>query len=143
MDKKRIEQIKLAMLIILYALCFPLISIVFKLIPYILANNTDIDLGGFALDILKHPFVNFVDLSTSNYSVSFIVVHLLVLLLLFIFLHPSKREPFTVVGKTTPVHGSSYWGESHELNVPQQVHFINEKDMKKILELSMKEGAND
>ena len=133
MAKKKQEQVKLIILVILYLLLLPVTLIVFKLLPYILANDTNIELSTFVTTILKHPINTFLE----------IIVQIIVLIVLFVFLHPTKRQPFEVVGKTNPVHGSAYWGEESEINAPKNVHLIPEKSMKKILEKSMRRGKND
>lgn len=143
MAKKKQEQVKLIILFILYLLLLPVILIVFKLLPYIIRNDTNIQINTFVIDILKHPIVTFIEIMQSSYLIPFIVVQLIVLIALFIFLHPTKRQPFEVVGKTNPVHGSAYWGEETEINAPQNVHLIDDKSMKKILKQSMRRGKNE
>ena len=112
-------------------------------LPFIIANDTNIELSTFVTTILKHPINTFLEIIQSTYMIPFFIVQIIVLIVLFVFLHPTKRQPFEVVGKTNPVHGSAYWGEESEINAPKNVHLIPEKSMKKILEKSMRRGKND
>ncbi len=109
-------------------------------LPFIIANDTNIELSTFVTTILKHPINTFLEIIQSTYMIPFFIVQIIVLIVLFVFLHPTKRQPFEVVGKTNPVHGSAYWGEESEINAPKNVHLIPEKSMKKILEKSMRRG---
>ena len=109
MTKKKQEQVKLIVLVILYLLLLPVTLIVFKLLPFILANDTNIELSTFVTTILKHPINTFLEIIQSNYMIPFFIVQIIVLIILFVFLHPTKRQHFEVFGKTTPVHRSSYW----------------------------------
>ncbi|ELB18095.1 hypothetical protein [Enterococcus faecium] len=143
MAKKKQEQVKLIVLVILYLLLLPVTLIVFKLLPFIIANDTNIELSTFVTTILKHPINTFLEIIQSNYMIPFFIVQIIVLIILFVFLHPTKRQSFEVVGKTNPVHGSAYWGEESEINAPKNVHLIPEKSMKKILEKSMRRGKNE
>lgn len=94
-------------------------------------------------DIINQLFNTFLEIIQSTYMIPFFIVQIIVLIILFVFLHPTKRQPFEVVGKTNPVHGSAYWGEESEINAPKNVHLIPEKSMKSILEKSMRRGKND
>lgn len=114
MAKKKQEQVKLIILVILYLLLLPVTLIVFKLLPYIIANDTNIELSTFVTTILKHPINTFLEIIQSNYMIPFFIVQIIVLIVLFVFLHPTKRQPFEVVGKTNPVHGSAYWGKNQK-----------------------------
>lgn len=143
MAKKKQQQVKLIILVILYLLLLPVTLIVFKLLPFIIANDTNIELSTFVTTILKHPINTFLEIIQSTYMIPFFIVQIIVLIILFVFLHPTKRQPFEVVGKTNPVHGSAYWGEESEINAPKNVHLIPEKSMKKILEKSMRRGKNE
>lgn len=143
MAKKKQEQVKLIILVILYLLLLPVTLIVFKLLPYIIANDTNIELSTFVTSILKHPVTTFLEIIQSTYMIPFFIVQIIILIILFVFLHPTKRQPFEIVGKTSPVHGSAYWGEESEINAPKNVHLIPEKSMKKILEKSMRRGKNE
>jgi len=138
MEKKKLEQVKGVILVILYCLILPITMIGFKLLPYIIAVDTTIDLKSFVGTILTHPFQTFLEICQSNYLLAFLIVQLIVLIVLYVFLHPTKRQPFEVVGKTNPVHGSAYWGEESELQAPEKVHLIPQSAMKKILKESMK-----
>ena len=141
MEKKKLEQVKGIILVILYCLALPITMIGFKLLPYIIANDTTIDLKSFVGTILTHPFQTFLEIYQSNYRLAFFIVQFIVLIVLYVFLHPTKRQPYEVVGKTNPVHGSAYWGEESELEVPEKVHLISQGAMKKILKESMKGKA--
>lgn len=143
MAKKKQEQVKLIILVILYLLLLPVTLIAFKLLPYIIANDTNIELSTFVTTILKHPVNTFLEIVQSNYMIPFFIVQIIVLIILFVFLHPTKRKAFEVVGKTNPVHGSAYWGEESEINAPKNVHLIPEKSMKSILEKSMRRGKDE
>ncbi|HGA0805339.1 TPA: hypothetical protein ACGQOD_002194, partial [Streptococcus agalactiae] len=99
-------------------------------LPFIIANDTNIELSTFVTTILKHPINTFLEIIQSTYMIPFFIVQIIVLIVLFVFLHPTKRQPFEVVGKTNPVHGSAYWGEESEINAPKNVHLIPEKSMK-------------
>ena len=143
MAKKKQEQVKLIILVILYLLLLPVTLIVFKLLPFIIANDTNIELSTFVTTILKHPINTFLEIIQSTYMIPFFIVQIIVLIVLFVFLHPTKRQPFEVVVKTNPVHGSAYWGEESKINAPKNVHLIPEKSMKSILEKSMRRGKND
>ncbi len=122
MAKKKQEQVKLIILVILYLLLLPVTLIVFKLLPYIIANDTNIELSTFVTTILKHPINTFLEIVQSNYMIPFFIVQIIVLIILFVFLHPTKRKPFEVIGKTNPVHGSAYWGKN--LKLTHQKMFI-------------------
>ena len=143
MTKKKQVLIKMIILAILYFLLLPVTLIVFKLIPYIIANDTNIDLKNFSINILKHPINSLVEIKQAHYMIPFLIVQIIVLIALYIFLNPVKRQPFEVVGKTNPVHGSAYWGEENEINAPQSVHLISEKSMKSILEQSIRSAENE
>lgn len=143
MTKKQQERIKLILLIILFLLLLPVMLIVFKLLPFIIANDTNIKLDTFVLAILKHPIATYTEIVNSSYLIAFIIAQIILIVALYIFLHPTKRKPYEVVGKTNPVHGSAYWGEESEVNAPQSVHLISEKSMKKILTESMRRGDNE
>lgn len=138
MAKKKQEQVKLIILVILYLLLLPVTLIVFKLLPFIIANDTNIELSTFVTTILKHPINTFLEIIQSTYMIPFFIVQIIVLIVLFVFLHPTKRQPFEVVGKTNPVHGSAYWGGGIRNKCTEKRSFdpwkINEKHIRKINE---------
>lgn len=139
---KKQSRIKWLILGIIYLLVFPVTLIVIKLVPYVIANNTNLKLQVFALAILRHPLATLLGIMHSNYALPFLLLQILIVIMLYIFLHPNKHEPFEVVGRTNPVHGSSYWGKETELNDPEDFHLVQEKSMESILKKSMR-GRKD
>ncbi|EAC5437342.1 hypothetical protein B5H47_16170, partial [Listeria monocytogenes] len=83
MAKKKQEQVKLIILVILYLLLLPVTLIVFKLLPFIIANDTNIELSTFVTTILKHPINTFLEIIQSNYMIPFFIVQIIVLIILF------------------------------------------------------------
>lgn len=143
MKSKKIIFIKFIILSVFYLLIFPITLILFKLIPYIIANDNNIDLENFSFNILKHQIKTLVEITQSHYVLPFIITQAIILLVLFLFINQKKRKPFEVVGKTNPVHGSAYWGEQKEINAPKDVHLVSEKKMKEILKETIGETEND
>lgn len=143
MDKRKQEFVKVVILVGLYLLLLPVILIAFKLLPYIIANDITIELGAFVTGILKNPIPSLLEIVHSTYRLPFFIVQMLVFISLFVFLHPTKRQPFEVVGKTNPVHGSAYWGEQEELDTSTKVQLIPESAMKQRLKKSMRRARNE
>ncbi|MFW3589113.1 hypothetical protein ACODGV_12205 [Vagococcus fluvialis] len=140
---KSINKIKIVLFIIFYSIVYPLTLIVTKLIPYIKNNDTNIELVSFCLDILKSPLKTTLEIFQSPLNLIFIFLQIVVIIMLIVFLNPTKKEPFQVVGKTIGVHGTSYWREEKDLKAPQNVLLLKEKKLKSIILESMKEGENE
>ena len=119
MAKKKQEQVKLIILVILYLLLLPVTLIVFKLLPFIIANDTNIELSTFVTTILKHPINTFLEIIQSNYMIPFFIVQIIVLIILFVFLHPTKRG--RIRNKRTKKCSFDPWK-------------VNEKDIRKVNE---------
>ncbi len=101
MVKKKQEQVKLIILVILYLLLLPVTLIVFKLLPYIIANDTNIELSTFVTTILKHPINTFLEIIQSTYMIPFFIVQIIVLIVLFVFLHPTNANRLRLSEKQT------------------------------------------
>lgn len=142
MKKKKVEIIKMFMLVLFYIVLYPVTLISFKLFPYIKTNDTNIEIGSFIMNIVQKPITTTKEIIGSNMMIAFIIVQIIVLLVLFMFLHPKKRNPYEVVGKTNPVQGGAYWGEESEINAPKNVHLIDESAIRKVLKRSMR-GENN
>lgn len=138
---KKISVIKAVILVLIYGLTLPISVLFFHLLPYILKNDTNIEIQSFVLRLIQEPLKALQSVSMGEFSLLFFASQLLILLLIAVYLNPKKKKEYEVVGKTNPVHGSAYWGEESELRTPTDVHLVHFKKMKKEIKKSMGGGV--
>lgn len=140
---KKQNKVKTVSLLIFYVLIYPVTVLIFKLLPYILANDTNIELKSFTQNILTNIFGASQEILTSDFKGLFLITQVVLIFALYRFLNPKKRQPYEVVGKTNPVQGGAFWGEEKELDALNQIHLVKEKSVKKHLLDSMKGASHE
>jgi len=140
---KKQNKVKTVSLLIFYVLIYPVTVLIFKLLPYILADDTNIELKSFTTNILTNIFGASQEILTSDFKGLFLITQVVLIFALYRFLNPKKRQPYEVVGKTNPVQGGAFWGKEKELDTLNQIHLVKEKSVKKHLLDSMKGASHE
>ena len=140
---KKQNKVKTVSLLIFYVLIYPVTVLIFKLLPYILANDTNVELKSFTQNILTNIFGASQEILMSDFKGLFVITQVILIFALYRFLNPKKRQPYEVVGKNNPVQGGAFWGEEKELDALNQIHLVKEKSVKKHLLDSMKGASHE
>jgi|SRR5699024_6058619 len=140
---KKQNKVKTVSLLIFYVLIYPVTVLIFKLLPYILANDTNVELKSFTQNILTNIFGASQEILMSDFKGLFVITQVILIFALYRFLNPKKRQPYEVVGKNNPVQGGAFWGEEKELDALNQIHLVKEKSVKKHLLESMKGASHE
>lgn len=130
---RKINKIKLLFLLIFYSVLYPISLIVFQLIPYILANNTDVAVISLVKATYQHLWLTTQTILASNLRWGFIAAQIIMILFLYAYLHPKKRETYQVVGRSKAVHGGAFWGTEAEIDTKSQIHLIRERKLRRKL----------